>query len=297
MKKLLVLALALSVMPAFAADAPAPKRHWSFEGAFGTYDRGALQRGFKVYKDVCAACHGLSQVSFHDLTAPGGPGFSEAQARAIASTFKLRAEPNEKGATTDASGNPLLRRAALSDHIPSPFANEAAARVVNGGLVPPDLSLIVNARPGGADYVFALLTGYHQRPPQGFAVPEGLQYNPQAPNRLTAMTAPLVKNSVVFADGTPATVENEAAAVTEFLAWASDPSREARHRLGLQVMAYMALLSTLLFLCFRKVWKKPEVDVAQETSPEAAPEITAPETETAPEPSDAAPEAVPEDKA
>lgn len=292
MKKLLVLALALSVAPAFAGDVPAPKRHWSFEGAFGTYDRGALQRGFKVYKDVCAACHGLSQVSFHDLTAPGGPGFSEPQARAIASTFKVPAGPNEKGATTDANGNPLLRRAQLGDHIPSPFANEAVARVVNSGLVPPDLSLIAKARPGGADAIFAMLTGYHQRPPQGFVVPAGMQYNPYAPNRVTAMPAPLVKNSVAFADGTPATVENEAAAVTEFLSWASDPHREARHRLGLQVMAYMALLTGLLFLGYRKVWKKSAPEAVADTVLEAAPEM-----ETAPDESDAASEALPNEKA
>ena len=142
----LVLALTASLGSAVAEDnsLPFPIKdvHWSFEGPLGTYDRGALQRGFQIYKEVCSACHSLNYVQFHDLAAPGGPGFSEAQAKAIAAGYKIIAGPNDKGETTDANGNPLTRPGILADHFPPPFPNEEAARASNGGALPPDLSLI-----------------------------------------------------------------------------------------------------------------------------------------------------------
>ena len=256
MKKILLLAtLCAWASSGLAWATPAaepPKRMaWSFEGVFGTYDRGTLQRGFQVYKEVCASCHGLSLVAFHDLAAPGGPSFSERQAKAIAAAYKIAAGPNERGETTDDKGNRLTRPGTPADHFPVPFANEQAARAVNGGALPPDLSLIVKARQGGADYIYALLTGF-AAPPQ--TTPEGKFYNRYFPGHAIAMPPPLMPDSVTFSDGTPATVDNEAKAVTTFLAWASEPQLEARHRLGFQVLAFLVLLAGLLGLTYYRVW-------------------------------------------
>jgi cytochrome c1 len=260
---LMALSVALAV-PAFAGEdltQPQPPRDakWSFDGVFGTYDRGALQRGFQVYKEVCAACHGLNLVAFHDLAAPGGPGFTAAQAKAIAAGYKIAAEPNEDGDIVDDKGNRLTRPGTLADHFPTPFANDAAARANNSGALPPDLSLIVKARQGGANYVYSILTGFNQKVPHGVTVPDGKYYNPYFPGRTIAMPPPLNQGSVSFNDGTPTTVTNEAKAVVTFLTWASAPELEARHRIGLQVLAFLVLLAGLLFLSYRKVWHgKPE---------------------------------------
>ena len=144
---------------------------FSFDGPFGTYDRGALQRGFQVYKEVCSTCHSLDHIAFHDLDEAGGPGFTEAQAKAIAAGYKLPADPNDKGEIFDDKGVRLTRAGTLADTFPSPFPNEEAARANNGGKLPPDLSMIVKARDGGAAYVYSIVTGFHETPPAGFTVP------------------------------------------------------------------------------------------------------------------------------
>jgi len=260
MKLALPLALlALAATGAAAEDVgqPLPPKtvDWSFNGPFGTYDRGALQRGFQVYKEVCSVCHSLNLVAFHDLAAPGGPGFSEAQAKAIAAGYKIPAEPNDKGEIFDSNGNRLTRPGVLADHFPPPFANEQAARASNGGALPPDLSLIVKARAGGPDYVYSIITGFGHKPPPGFKVIDGKYYNPYFAGRNISMPPPLGGGSVTFGDGTPATVANEAEAVVTFLAWASEPKLEQRHLVGFEVLAFLALLAGLLFLAYRKVWK------------------------------------------
>src|SRR5436309_7333576 len=169
----LVLVLGLSAS-AFAADTIDTKRlhpksaGFSFEGPFGTYDRGALQRGYQVYKEVCSACHSAQHLAFHNLTEAGGPEFSEAQARALAAAAKIPAEPNDKGETTDDKSAPLMRSATLADHFPSPYPNENAARANNGSALPPDLSMIVKAREGGPQYVYSILTGFGGHAPAGF---------------------------------------------------------------------------------------------------------------------------------
>jgi ubiquinol-cytochrome c reductase cytochrome b/c1 subunit len=255
---LLVLALGLSFGSAAADNSAAlPVKHvpWPFKGPAGTYDRGALQRGFKVYKEVCSACHSLNLIAFHDLSNPGGPGFTEAQAKAIAAGYKIPAEPNDKGELFDANGNRLMRPGILADRFPSPFPNEEAARANNGGALPPDLSLIEKARPGGADYVYLLLTGFGHKPPKGFTVPDGKYYNPYFAGRNISMPPPLMAGSVSYPDGTKTSVAQEAHDVVTFLAWASEPKLEERHRIGFQVMAFLALLAGLLFLTYRKVWK------------------------------------------
>jgi ubiquinol-cytochrome c reductase cytochrome b/c1 subunit len=228
---------------------------FSFEGPFGTYDRGALQRGFQVYKEVCAACHGAEHLAFHNLAEPGGPEFTEAQARALAASVKVPAGPDDKGNTTDEKGQPLMRPATLADHFPSPFPNEEAARANNGGALPPDLSMIVKAREGGAEYVYSILTGFHMTPPKGFKVVDGKYYNPYFEGWNISMPPPLSNNSVTYSDGTKATVEQEAHDVATFLAWASEPKMEERKRVGFGVLVFLIVLAGVFFAAYRKVWK------------------------------------------
>ena len=193
-------------------------------------------------------------MAFHDLAAPGGPGFTERQAKAIASGYKIPAEPNERGEIFDDKGNRITRPGVLADHFPPPYSNEQAARANNGGALPPDLSLIIKARNGGPNYVYSILTGFSEKPTHGFKVMDGKYYNPYFPGRNISMPPPLLKGSVTFSDGTPSSVSNEAKAVVTFLTWASEPQLEARHRIGFQVLAFLVLLAGLLFLTYRKVW-------------------------------------------
>jgi ubiquinol-cytochrome c reductase cytochrome b/c1 subunit len=228
---------------------------FSFQGPFGTYDRGALQRGFQVYKEVCAACHAVNHLSFHNLDEPGGPEFSEAQAKALAAAAKIPAEPNDKGETTDDKGQPLMRSATLADHLPAPFPNENAARANNSGALPPDLSMIVKARENGARYVYSILTGFGGHPPADFKLPEGKYYNPYFEGWAISMPPPLKDGTVTYSDGTKATVEQEAHDVVTFLAWASEPKMEERKRFGFGVMIFLLVLAGLLFGAYRKVWR------------------------------------------
>ena len=233
---------------------PVKAEAFSFDGPFGTYDRAALQRGFQVYKEVCSACHALSHIAFHNLDEEGGPGFSEAQAKAIAAGYKIAAGPNDKGETVDDKGNPLTRAGILADAFPAPFPNENAARANNSGALPPDLSMIVKAREGGEEYVYSILTGFHQTPPKGFTVTQNKYYNPYYEGWNISMPPPLVANSVSYSDGTKATIEQQAHDVTTFLAWASDPKMEDRKRMGFGVLAFLVILAGLLFAAYRKVW-------------------------------------------
>jgi cytochrome c1 len=244
--------------PALALDTkrlPVKDEKFSFEGAFGTYDRGALQRGFQVYKEVCAACHALNHIAFHDLDQEGGPEFSEAQAKAIAAGYKLPAGPNDKGETTDDKGTPLMRAGTLADHFPAPFANDEAARANNGGALPPDLSMIVKAREGGPQYVYSIITGFHTKTPAGFKVVDGKYFNPYYEGWNISMPPPLAAKSVTYSDGTPATIEQEAHDVVTFLSWASEPKMEERKRTGFGVMIFLVVLAGILFAAYRKVWK------------------------------------------
>jgi cytochrome c1 len=253
----LVIGLALP-LPALAAtgdQAPLKDVHWSFEGPFGRYNRADLQHGFQVYKEVCSACHSLNRVAFHTLSEEGGPSFTAPQMKAIAAGYKIPAEPNDKGDTLDEKGNPLTRPGGPADHFPPPFANDEAARAANGGALPPDLSLIVKARVGGPQYVYSLITGFAEKPPAGFKVTDGKYYNPYFLGWNISMPQPLADGQVTFADGAPNKINDEAYAVVTFLAWASEPHLEDRHRIGLGVMIFLIVLSGLLYLTYRSVWK------------------------------------------
>lgn len=258
MKRILPLLLGVFLaVPAVALDAKPPiQQSWSFQGPFGTFDRASLQRGFQIYREVCSSCHGLGFLKFHDLTAPGGPGFSRKAAMAIAAGFNVPAGPNQKGEETDEAGVLLQRPATLADAIPSPFFNALAARDANNGALPPDLTLMVAARKGGADHVYSILVGFAETPPAGVKVKEEMYYNPYFEGGAIAMMPPLTNDTVVYADGTEATLQQEARDVTTFLAWAADPHAEERKRLGFETIAFLILLSGLLFLSYRKVWRK-----------------------------------------
>ena len=240
--------LAIANTPARAADPPTapPKQEWSFSGIFGTYDRDALRRGYKVYKEVCAACHGMHYLAFRNLSQAGGPEFSNLQVKALASEYSIIDGPDSFGEMYERSGLP-------SDIFPEPYPNENAARAANSGANPPDLSLIVKARSGGADYIYALLVGYKDAP-AGMAMQSGFYYNPYMDGETIAMPAPLFDDIVTYDDGTPATIAQTARDVTHFLAWASEPEMEARKRIGFMVLIYLTIFAGLLYFTMRKIW-------------------------------------------
>jgi len=264
MRMIFKLGVSLAALATFATGAGAqsttearpPKSvGWSFDGPFSPYDRASLQRGFQVYKEVCSACHSLNLVAFHTLSEPGGPGFTDAQMKALAASQKVPAEPNDKGEIFDDKGNRLTRPGIPADHFPPPFPNEQAARAANGGALPPDQSVLVKAREGGPDYIYSICTGYGEHPPAGFKVLDGKYYNPYFAGWNISMPPPLTKGSVTYSDGTPSTVENECHDVVTFLAWAAEPKLEERKHVGFGVMAFLIFLSGLLFLTYRRVWR------------------------------------------
>lgn len=247
------------VGPSGAEDAsgtPASNNHepeivrqsWSFSPPLGTYDNAQLQRGFRVYKDICANCHSMRLLSYRNLGEPGGPEFSPKAVEVIASQVQVADGPNEKGEM-------FQRPARPSDRFRSPFANAQAARAANNGALPPDLSVIAKARPGGPDYLYALLTGYVP-PPQGFNVAQGLHYNSAFPGHQIAMAPPLRDGLVAYTDGTKPTVDNYARDVSAFLMWAAEPKLEERHAVGGRVMIFLIVFLAVMYLAKRAVWDR-----------------------------------------
>ncbi len=235
----------LSAAPARAAgEAVAiPDTRFSFDGIFGTFDRASLQRGFQVYKEVCSACHSMHLLSYRNLLEIG---FTGDQARALAAQFQVMDGPNDQGEMFE-------RPARLSDRFRRPFPNDQAARAANNGALPPDLSVIVKARPGGADYIHALLTGYSD-PPEGFQLGQGMNYNKYFPGHQIAMPNVLNPGQVQFADGTEGSVENMAHDVSSFLAWAAEPELEQRRRMGVRIILFLVVIGGLTYAVKRKVW-------------------------------------------
>jgi ubiquinol-cytochrome c reductase cytochrome c1 subunit len=242
---LLIGALGLaSAVPAAAQEEAVPiQRSWSFEGFFGTYDRSAAQRGLQVYREVCQTCHGLKYVAFRNLEALG---FSEDEVSAIAAEYQITDGPNDEGEMFERAGRP-------ADHFPAPFPNDAAARLANGGALPPDLSLITKARADGTNYVYSLLQGYEE-PPAGEEGLEGLYYNAYFPNHWTAMPPPLFEDQVSYADGSSTSIEQMASDVAVFLTWTAEPTLEERKQTGLKVLLFLIILTGLLYATKRKIW-------------------------------------------
>ncbi|WNV08142.1 cytochrome c1 [Tardiphaga sp. 709] len=242
-----------------------PSLNWSFAGPFGKFDRGALQRGYKVYKEVCSTCHSMSLIHFRNLAEVGGPGFSAAQALAVASEIKVQDGPNDAGDMFERPGR-------LADPFPKPFPNENAARAANGGAYPPDLSLMAKARnydrgfpqfvfdfftqfqEKGPNYIDALLQGYVDPAPKDFQLPPGAYYNKYFPGHAIKMPKPISDDQVTYDDGTPQKVENYAKDVSTFLMWTAEPHLEARKRIGLQVMVFLIIFAFLMYFTKKKVW-------------------------------------------
>ena len=240
----LALLLVAPAGPANAASAQKPPAQaWSFDGVFGAFDRADLRRGLIVFRQVCSNCHSLNLVAYRHLA---GADFSADEIGAIAATVEVSDGPNDQGEMFQRPGRP-------SDKFKAPFANENAARAANNGAYPPDLSLMIKARKGGANYVYSLLAGYKD-PPAGFQLMEGMSYNAYFPGQQIAMAAPLNEGSVDYPDGTKASVEQMAKDVATFLAWTAEPEMEARKRLGLKVLLFLLVLTGMLFALKRMIW-------------------------------------------
>jgi ubiquinol-cytochrome c reductase cytochrome b/c1 subunit len=263
-RTLLAAAVSLTVLagPAWSESAHEtavpPSYKWSFAGPFGRYDQGQLQRGFKVYREVCLQCHGMQLLSFRNLAEPGGPGFTTAQAAAVAAEYKYPEGVNDQGETIERAGR-------LADRFPPPL-------VKFPGATPPDLSVIAKARgyergfpqwlidmittyqEQGVNYLTALMLGYED-PPAGFELPPGAAYNKYFPGHVILMPKPISDKQVEYTDGAPMTAEQYAKDVSAFLMWSAEPHLVARKRLGFQVMIFLIVFAGLLYFTKKKVWR------------------------------------------
>jgi len=258
--------------PALAAgDAKTPEPvDFSFKGPFGKFDQAQLQRGYKVYREVCAACHGMELLSFRNLGQKGGPfydpDYSNPNDNPYVKTIAAEYQVNDIDSET---GDIIQRPGTSADAFPSPYPNEAAARAGNGGALPPDLSVMAKARKYGPDYIHALLAGYRE-PPAGLTVAPGQYYNPYMAGDTTpfwtgeghapeggfiAMPPQLAPDKVTFDDGTPSTIDQQAKDVAAFLYWAAEPKMEERKAFGFGAMIYLVIFAGLLYASYRRIWR------------------------------------------
>ncbi len=267
----IAIAAGMAAAPAFAAEGTAPPVHkesWSFAGIFGTYDQNQLQRGFQVFREVCANCHSARLLAFRNLSEEGGPGFTEGQVKALAAEYEV-ADPTADGG---------VRPAVAADRWPSPFATDQDARDANGGVVPPDFSVLAKARgikdafpwwitnyftgysEGGPDYIHALLNGYHDEAPEGFDLPEGKFYNDYFPGHAIGMGPPLQDELVAYeaAEGqeaVPMTVEQYSHDVAAFMMWLAEPGLVSRKETGFKVLLFLFAFAGLMYATKRKLWQ------------------------------------------
>ena len=277
MKKTLVLiaaaaGLTLAAQPALASGGAAHPRSggFSFEGPFGTFDQGQLQRGYKVYREVCSSCHSMDLMHFRTLAEPGGPFYDEHQANPAENRFvKALAAELQVPDIDSETGEPVMRDAVPADKFPRPYPNATAAAAGNGGAAPPDLSVMAKARHGGADYIYSLLSGYRDAP-AGLEIRPGQHYNPYMAGDLTpfwkgqghapeggfiAMPPPLMDGQVTYDDGSAQTVDQYAMDVAAFIAWASDPKQVQRKQSGLGVLIFLLLFAGVTYASYRRIWK------------------------------------------
>ena len=226
---------------------------WSFKGYFGKFDRAALQRGYQVYTEVCASCHSMKYLSYRNLAEEGGPEFSEEEAKAIAANFEVIDGPND-------DGEMFTRPAKLSDKFVNPYQNDKEAIASNGGAYPPDMSVLVKARKGGADYVYSVLLGYEE-PPSGITLDDGVYYNKYMYGNNIKMPNPLSDGLIEYNDGTNATEEQMAKDVVTFLAWAAEPHLEARHKIGFKAIIYLIIITILVYFSMKRLWSRVEPKV------------------------------------
>ena len=223
---------------------------WSFKGYFGKFDRASLQRGYQVYNEVCASCHSMKYLSYRNLAEKGGPEFSKEEAKAIAANFEVIDGPND-------DGEMFTRPAKLSDKFVNPYQNDKEATASNGGAYPPDMSVLVKARSGGANYIYSVLLGYED-PPNGVTLDDGVYYNKYMYGNNIKMPKVLEDDLVVYNDGTIASEEQMAKDVVTFLAWAAEPHLEARHRIGFKAIIYLIILSFLAYFSMKRLWSRIE---------------------------------------
>ena len=223
---------------------------WSFKGYFGKFDRASLQRGYQVYNEVCASCHSMKYLSYRNLAEKGGPEFSKEEAKAIAANFEVTDGPND-------DGEMFIRPAKLSDKFVNPYQNDKEATASNGGAYPPDMSVLVKARSGGANYIYSVLLGYED-PPSGVTLDDGVYYNKYMYGNNIKMPKVLEDDLVVYNDGTVASEEQMAKDVVTFLAWAAEPHLEARHRIGFKAIIYLIILSFLAYFSMKRLWSRIE---------------------------------------
>ena len=226
---------------------------WSFKGYFGKFDRASLQRGYQVYAEVCASCHSLKYLSYRNLAEKGGPEFSKEQAKAIAANFEVTDGPND-------DGDMFVRPAKLSDKFVNPYQNDKEAMASNGGAYPPDMSVLIKARSGGADYIYSLLLGYED-PPNDVILDEGVYYNKYMYGNMIKMPNPLSDDLIEYNDGTKSTEEQMAKDLVTFLAWAAEPHLEARHKIGFKAIIYLIILSILAYFSMKRLWSRVEPEV------------------------------------
>ena len=229
------------------------KVDWSFKGLTGKFDRASLQRGFQVYKEVCSSCHSMQYLSYRNLGELGGPEFSEAEVEAIAASIEIDDGPDSQGEMFTRPGRP-------SDKFKSPYPNVNASTAANGGAYPPDMSVLVKARPGGSNYIYSVLMGYEE-PPAGMVLDDGVYYNKYMIGNKIKMSAPLSEGIVEYSDGTNATVDQMAEDVTTFLSWTAEPELEERHKTGVKVIIYLILLTILVYLSMKKIWSRIDSEV------------------------------------
>ena len=223
------------------------KQNWPFDGFFGRFDQSSIQRGFQVYREVCAGCHGIKYIAYRDLA---NVGFTTDEIKSIASEYEIIDGPNDEGEMFDRLAKP-------SDKFVGPYLNDKEARVANNGAYPPDLSLITKARAGGADYLYNLLNGYKD-PPENLEISDGMYFNTIYPGNQIAMPMPIVDEIVEYEDETPATQDQIIRDVTSFLVWTAEPELEERKVLGIRVLIFLIIITLMLLAVKRKVWKDVE---------------------------------------
>lgn len=216
---------------------------WPHSGPFGTIDKAAAQRGFQIFKEVCAGCHSMRLVPIRTLA---GIGYKPDELKAIAATYEVQAGPND-------NGEMFMRPGIPADRFPSPFANEQAARVANNGALPPDLSLLAKARKGGEDYLYAFLTGFGDAP-AGVTIQDGMFYNAAFPGHQVGMPNVMADNMVTYADGTPATVAQEAKDIATFLTFVAEPHMDERKQMGIKVILFLIVFAGLMYATKRQLW-------------------------------------------
>ena len=224
-------------------DVTLKTRDWSFSGPFGTFDKAAMQRGFQVYNEVCAGCHSMKLIAFRNFA---DLGYNEAEIKALAAQYEVQDGPND-------DGEMFMRPAIPADRMPSPYANDNAARAGNNGALPPDLSLIAKARPNGPNYLYSLLSSYDDAP-DGKEVPDGMYYNVAYPGHLIAMPQPLYGDDVEFSDGAATSIEAVSADLTQFLMWAAEPKMEVRKRTGVAAVFFLSIFVIFSYLAKRRIW-------------------------------------------